>query len=252
MGVSRRSAMPPPSPATAVAWTTAGTARAAVATATVSPAFWWICWYAAQSLATNQSSPSAATARPARRAARSPAPAGGAATDPETASGPEAVSVSEAASATDGGETVVAPSSRRAAGGLRADAVSGTPASVPGAPASGSVMLTPIARPAHPGRRTPATRTNVRRPGPAHAAPRGVSPATPQPAALTPGRVAVRGWGGRRQPVKLVNAAEEPSMDALVTVPTPRNEPVREYAPGHPQTESLRRRLAELASAPIE
>ena len=41
-------------------------------------------------------------------------------------------------------------------------------------------------------------------------------------------------------------------MDALLTVPTPRNEPVREYAPGHPQTESLKRRLAELAGAPIE
>lgn len=35
-------------------------------------------------------------------------------------------------------------------------------------------------------------------------------------------------------------------MDAVTTVPTPVNEPVRSYAPGTPERESLRRRLAEL------
>ncbi|HVV10890.1 L-glutamate gamma-semialdehyde dehydrogenase [Amycolatopsis sp.] len=38
-------------------------------------------------------------------------------------------------------------------------------------------------------------------------------------------------------------------MDAVTTVPTPRNEPVRGYAPGSPERESLQRRLAELAGA---
>jgi 1-pyrroline-5-carboxylate dehydrogenase len=36
-------------------------------------------------------------------------------------------------------------------------------------------------------------------------------------------------------------------MDALFTVPDPRNEPVRSYAPGSPERTSLQRRLAELA-----
>lgn len=35
-------------------------------------------------------------------------------------------------------------------------------------------------------------------------------------------------------------------MDAVTTVPVPVNEPVRSYAPGTPERESLRRRLAEL------
>jgi 1-pyrroline-5-carboxylate dehydrogenase len=41
-------------------------------------------------------------------------------------------------------------------------------------------------------------------------------------------------------------------MDALITVPEPRNEPVRDYAPKSAQAESLQRRLVELASAPLE
>jgi 1-pyrroline-5-carboxylate dehydrogenase len=38
-------------------------------------------------------------------------------------------------------------------------------------------------------------------------------------------------------------------MDAIFTVPDPRNEPVRDYGPGSPERESLRRRIAELATA---
>jgi 1-pyrroline-5-carboxylate dehydrogenase len=37
-------------------------------------------------------------------------------------------------------------------------------------------------------------------------------------------------------------------MDAVTNVPTPVNEPVRAYAPGSPERESLRRRIAELES----
>jgi len=37
-------------------------------------------------------------------------------------------------------------------------------------------------------------------------------------------------------------------MDALFEVPAPRNEPVRDYAPGSPERASLQRRLAELAA----
>jgi 1-pyrroline-5-carboxylate dehydrogenase len=41
-------------------------------------------------------------------------------------------------------------------------------------------------------------------------------------------------------------------MDALFHVPDPRNEVVREYAPGSPQAISLQKRLGELASSPID
>jgi 1-pyrroline-5-carboxylate dehydrogenase len=41
-------------------------------------------------------------------------------------------------------------------------------------------------------------------------------------------------------------------MDALFHVPDPRNEVVREYAPGSPQVISLQKRLGELASSPID
>ena len=37
-------------------------------------------------------------------------------------------------------------------------------------------------------------------------------------------------------------------MDAVTNVPQPSNEPVLTYAPGTPERESLRRRLAELAA----
>jgi 1-pyrroline-5-carboxylate dehydrogenase len=36
-------------------------------------------------------------------------------------------------------------------------------------------------------------------------------------------------------------------MDAITSVPVPVNEPVRGYAPGSAERESLRRRIAELA-----
>jgi 1-pyrroline-5-carboxylate dehydrogenase len=41
-------------------------------------------------------------------------------------------------------------------------------------------------------------------------------------------------------------------MDAAFSVPPPRNEPVRDYAPGSPERAGLRRRLAELAAGPVE
>ncbi|WP_020670526.1 L-glutamate gamma-semialdehyde dehydrogenase [Amycolatopsis nigrescens] len=41
-------------------------------------------------------------------------------------------------------------------------------------------------------------------------------------------------------------------MDALTSVPDPVNEPVRTYAPGSPERESLQRRLAELAAESAE
>jgi len=41
-------------------------------------------------------------------------------------------------------------------------------------------------------------------------------------------------------------------MDALFAVPEPRNEAARDYAPGSAHAASLRRRLADLASAPID
>ncbi len=41
-------------------------------------------------------------------------------------------------------------------------------------------------------------------------------------------------------------------MDALFSVPEPRNEPVRDYAPGSAQATSLQKRLGELASDPID
>jgi 1-pyrroline-5-carboxylate dehydrogenase len=45
---------------------------------------------------------------------------------------------------------------------------------------------------------------------------------------------------------------EEQLMDAAFTVPEPRNEPVREYAPGSPERVSLIRRLADLAGERAE
>ncbi|MGI5213918.1 L-glutamate gamma-semialdehyde dehydrogenase [Plantactinospora sp. CA-290183] len=41
-------------------------------------------------------------------------------------------------------------------------------------------------------------------------------------------------------------------MDAVLSVPEPRNEPVRDYAPGSAERDSLRRRLGELATERLE
>ena len=41
-------------------------------------------------------------------------------------------------------------------------------------------------------------------------------------------------------------------MDAAFVVPEPHNEPVRTYAPGTPERESLQRRIAELAGERAE
>ncbi len=41
-------------------------------------------------------------------------------------------------------------------------------------------------------------------------------------------------------------------MDAIFTVPEPRNEPVRSYAPGTQERADLQRRLAELAATPLD
>ncbi len=41
-------------------------------------------------------------------------------------------------------------------------------------------------------------------------------------------------------------------MDAITSVPVPTNEPVKTYAPGSPERESLQRRLTELASERVE
>jgi 1-pyrroline-5-carboxylate dehydrogenase len=41
-------------------------------------------------------------------------------------------------------------------------------------------------------------------------------------------------------------------MDALFSVPEPRNEPVRDYAPGSAQVTSLQKRLGDLAGSPID
>ncbi|WP_026924646.1 L-glutamate gamma-semialdehyde dehydrogenase [Glycomyces arizonensis] len=41
-------------------------------------------------------------------------------------------------------------------------------------------------------------------------------------------------------------------MDALFNVPTPENEPVKTYAPGTAERESLQKKLAELASTPLD
>ncbi|GIF77006.1 L-glutamate gamma-semialdehyde dehydrogenase [Asanoa siamensis] len=41
-------------------------------------------------------------------------------------------------------------------------------------------------------------------------------------------------------------------MDAVFTTPEPRNEPVRDYAPGSPERDSLQRRLTELAADKAE
>jgi 1-pyrroline-5-carboxylate dehydrogenase len=65
------------------------------------------------------------------------------------------------------------------------------------------------------------------------------------PAAATP----------RAHGADFATAAEivlEPVMDAVFSVPDPRNEPVRDYAPGSPERESLKRRLTELAGERLE
>ncbi|WP_369133731.1 L-glutamate gamma-semialdehyde dehydrogenase [Modestobacter sp. I12A-02662] len=41
-------------------------------------------------------------------------------------------------------------------------------------------------------------------------------------------------------------------LDAVTQVPAPRNEPVRDYAPGSPERAALEQRLTELAAAPVE
>ncbi|HSL07926.1 MAG TPA: 1-pyrroline-5-carboxylate dehydrogenase, partial [Pseudonocardiaceae bacterium] len=41
-------------------------------------------------------------------------------------------------------------------------------------------------------------------------------------------------------------------MDAITSTPAPRHEPVRGYAPGSPERESLTRRLAEMAAQRTE
>src|SRR5918998_6054579 len=40
---------------------------------------------------------------------------------------------------------------------------------------------------------------------------------------------------------------ESPAMDAITTTPIPRNEPVRDYAPGSPERTSLQAALAEMS-----
>ncbi len=51
----------------------------------------------------------------------------------------------------------------------------------------------------------------------------------------------------------LADAVEEHTyMDALFSVPEPRNEPVRDYAPDSGQATSLQKRLGELAGSPID
>jgi 1-pyrroline-5-carboxylate dehydrogenase len=67
----------------------------------------------------------------------------------------------------------------------------------------------------------------------------------PGPAADTP----------RDQGTDFATIAEivwEPAMDAVFCTPEPRNEPVRGYAPGSPERESLGRRLGELAADRLE
>src|SRR5690606_5927175 len=58
-------------------------------------------------------------------------------------------------------------------------------------------------------------------------------------------------WLGPHRP-QLASVVEEAAMDALFDVPDPRNEPVRDYAPGSPERASLQRRLAELAAEKYE
>jgi 1-pyrroline-5-carboxylate dehydrogenase len=41
-------------------------------------------------------------------------------------------------------------------------------------------------------------------------------------------------------------------MDAVFVTPDPRNEPVRDYAPGSPERAGLTRRLGELASERVD
>jgi 1-pyrroline-5-carboxylate dehydrogenase len=41
-------------------------------------------------------------------------------------------------------------------------------------------------------------------------------------------------------------------MDAVTQVPAPRNEPVKDYAPGSPERAALQQRLTELAASPVE
>ena len=49
-----------------------------------------------------------------------------------------------------------------------------------------------------------------------------------------------------------VEIAEETVMDAVFTVPEPRNEPVRSYPPGTAERDSLQRRLGELADQRLD
>jgi 1-pyrroline-5-carboxylate dehydrogenase len=48
--------------------------------------------------------------------------------------------------------------------------------------------------------------------------------------------------------VDVVEIAQEHAMDAVLSVPEPHNEPVRDYAPGSAERTSLQRRLGELAA----
>src|SRR4051794_41916113 len=41
-------------------------------------------------------------------------------------------------------------------------------------------------------------------------------------------------------------------MDAVTQVPAPRNETVKDYAPGSPERAALQQRLTELAADPVE
>jgi 1-pyrroline-5-carboxylate dehydrogenase len=50
----------------------------------------------------------------------------------------------------------------------------------------------------------------------------------------------------------VVEIAEEVLMDAVFSVPEPRNEPVRNYAPGSAERESLQRRVADLEGDRLE
>jgi 1-pyrroline-5-carboxylate dehydrogenase len=51
---------------------------------------------------------------------------------------------------------------------------------------------------------------------------------------------------------EIAETAQEPVMDAVTSVPDPRNESVRMYGPGSSERESLRRRLDELAAERLD
>ena len=61
-------------------------------------------------------------------------------------------------------------------------------------------------------------------------------------------------WAGRSPAgrTKPSDFAGSRRMDAVITVPEPRNEPVRSYAPGSPERAALEARLKELAAEQIE